>query len=335
MVITVEDEIIENEIKAKILSKLQSDKKKLVLVHQNADIDAVACAYILYHFFDNISVGSFTRVSSLGQKLKDVLGLEISLHPVIEDYDILVVVDTSSPMLLGTDSSKLTEAIVIDHHGRSDQWKNELYLCDEDASSCSELFYKLLEPVHNARTELNRDVATAFLAGILTDTGRFRYANANTFKTTAELISRSNVSINSVLEMLEMDASFDSSRKIAHLKGAQRMRYITAGDYIIAFSEVSSFEASVCNSLILLGADIAFVGAQRKNEVRLSARAKEAPILSGLNLGRFLSGVASKFNCEGGGHEGAAGLNGLGSIQEILGHCEKQIIELLLNSEQS
>jgi phosphoesterase RecJ-like protein len=110
----------------------------------------------------------------------------------------------------------------------------------------------------------------------------------------------------------------DISERISQLRGAQRLKYWKVGEYIVASSQGSAFEASVCKALISLGADVAFVGSQRGDNFRVSARATQEMVRVGIHLGRLLGGVGSETSNGGGGHPGAAGITGTGDVEAIL-----------------
>ena len=51
------------------------------------------------------------------------------------------------------------------------------------------------------------------------------------------------------------------------MKGGQRLRFERVGEHIVAISLGSSFESSVCKSMLGLGADVAFVVSQTGRDV--------------------------------------------------------------------
>ncbi len=80
---------------------------------------------------------------------------------------------------------------------------------------------------------------------------------------------------------------------------------------MIVTSSIAAFESSVARSLIGTGADIAFVIAKKKDELRGSGRISG---IDGLSVGDILIQLASEFSDDtytatGGGHNAAAGLN--------------------------
>jgi nanoRNase/pAp phosphatase (c-di-AMP/oligoRNAs hydrolase) len=89
----------------------------------------------------------------------------------------------------------------------------------------------------------------------------------------------------------------------------------------VAISLGSSHESSVCKALLGIGADVAFVGSQRDEKFRISARARQDLVRKGMHLGKILDEVGGETSSSGGGHAGAAGLTGTGDVEALLNIC--------------
>jgi len=236
-----------------------------------------------------------------------------------------VVVDTSSPEQLGSYSQVEGDLIIIDHHCPTNKWTARgTYFCDDSKRSCAEV---VLEVIDRAGRPISKDMALALCAGILTDTGHFRFSNPASLRAFARLIEEAGVNVEDVLNLT--DSPTDISERVAQMKGGQRMRFERLGDNIVAISQGSSFESSVCKSLLSLGADIAFVASQRGEEFRLSARARQDLVRKGLHLGQLLGDVGEETDNDGGGHGGAAGLVGIGDAEAILNICMQKSLAFL------
>jgi len=104
-------------------------------------------------------------------------------------FDCLVVLDcadlkrTGRVYQLNPDNKPV---INIDHH-ISNQVFGDINWVDGQASSCSEMIYKLYKRLH---LSLDKEAALVLYTGIMTDTGSFRYSNTSsfTFKAAAELL---------------------------------------------------------------------------------------------------------------------------------------------------
>ncbi len=79
----------------------------------------------------------------------------------------------------------------------------------------------------------------------------------------------------------------------------------------------------------MAGADVAFVGSQRDERFRISARAKQDIVRKGLHLGRLLDEVGGETDNSGGGHAGAAGLTGVGDVEAVLNMCMSRALDFL------
>jgi nanoRNase/pAp phosphatase (c-di-AMP/oligoRNAs hydrolase) len=296
--------------------------KKCILLHVNADPDALGSAAALAMAFSDVTIATCGGLSKNGKNLQKNLAIEVVDNPDISEFDKVIVLDTPSPNRLGQYENRLKTPIVIDHHTRSFEWDTELSYIDENIASCGEIVYQILKL---GKREITRKIALALLAGILTDTGKFSHANSKTLIAFGEIMDASHVDMEEVLSIFEEEHETDYSKRISRLKGAQRLRFERVGGHIIAVSQIGSFEASVCNALIYLGADVAFVGSQRDEEFRISARATQDALSEGLHLGNFLADIGKENGCEGGGHNGAAGLTGWGDVEAMLNICMQRV----------
>lgn len=296
-----------------IASELSKDGGTLILLHGNADADAVASAFAVQQSFPEVTIGVPGGLDRVSKVLAKNLNIRTTENVAKVFHERLLILDTSGPEQLNGEYD-LSHAIVVDHHAKNARWEKAwMYHCDDSKSSCSEIVFELLKTGGKAPT---RDSALALLFGILTDSGYFRFARPNTLVTFSELMNTHKIQMDEAMGVVDVET--DISERISQLKGAQRLKYWKVGEYIVAVSQGSAFEASVCKALLSLGADIAFVGSQRGEQFRISARATQAMVRKGIHLGKLLGGVGSETTNGGGGHPGAAGLTGTGDVEAIL-----------------
>ncbi len=296
-----------------IAAELAKGGGTLVLLHGNADPDALASAFAVQKSFPDVFIGTPGGLDRVAKLLAKNLAIE-TFDDVAKVHSArLLILDTSGPeQLNGT--FDLGNAIVMDHHTKNPRWAAaKLYHCDETKASCSEIVYELLK---TAGKRPAREVTLALMFGMLTDSGYFKFARPNTLVTFSDLMALHGIQMDEAMNLAETET--DISERISQLKGAQRLKYWKVGEHIVAVSQGSAFEASVCKSLLGLGADIAFVGSQRGEEFRISARATQAIVRKGIHLGRLLGGIGAETTNGGGGHPGAAGLTGVGDVEAIL-----------------
>ncbi|MBD3213742.1 MAG: hypothetical protein GF311_14120 [Candidatus Lokiarchaeota archaeon] len=194
----------------------------------------------------------------------------------------------------------------IDHHFKegftNEENMNGIFF--DDYASTAEIIAQILD-------EYNFHIPIPYryllVAGILSDSGYFKFANNTTIKTVAKLLNDKS-DYQEILMMLKSKP--DNSKKIAQIKGTQRAELIKINDWLIGISEVSSFEASVANTLTKIGFDVAIVFSERSDEYRVSLRARKNVCLeTGLHLGKLLEEISKSYNASGGGHDGAASIN--------------------------
>ena len=193
-----------------------------------------------------------------------------------------------------------------------------MYYCDDSKTSCAEIVLDFLKHIN---FKIESKIALALLAAILVDTGHFRYGNEGSLLSVSELLKIGKIRLIDVFQLVGSNGTYDISQRIAHLKGGQRLRFRQHHGFIVVVSQLSSYEASMCKHLIILGADVAFVGSQHEQQFRISSRASGKIVEKGFHLGEFLQKIGKTINCEGGGHAGAAGLNGVGDVEMVLNMC--------------
>lgn len=302
----------------------------LVLLHGNADADALASAFAVQNAFPDVFIGTPGGLDRVSKILAKNLGIDTTENVSKILHARILILDTSGPEQL-TGEYKLDNAIVIDHHTRNTKWQGAMmYHCDDSKTSCSEIICDLLKAAGKTPT---RSVSLALMFGILTDSGYFKFAKPNALVTFSELMSFHGIHMDEAMSLVELD--IDISERISQLKGAQRLKYWKVGGSIVAISQGSAYEASVCKALLGLGADIAFVGSQRGDLFRISGRATQAMVRKGVHLGKLLGGIGEETTNGGGGHPGAAGLTGVGDVEAILNISAETAMKLLRKLESS
>lgn len=301
---------------AKVLEYLDQGPALLIL-HSNADLDCVGSALALKQVYPDSQMTAPMGVSGAGKLLLERLGLEplSEQWPGPETYQTVVVLDTGNPSLVEL-PEKVERLMIIDHHQSLAGWPAETMIhCNAEHTSCAEVVLDLLEL---KGVELDPLTCQLLMAGLVADTAHFRHATVQTMQNFTRLLELHDQRPGDILDLLRSDFHRDLSRRIAQLKGAQRIKVVREGDHLIATAQSGSFESSTAHALLGLGADVAFVASQKKNFVRLSARARANMVEKGLNLGELLYELGEQTGTEGGGHPGAAALSGDGEAEALL-----------------
>lgn len=308
---------------AETAERLARGGRKIVVVHGNADMDAIGSAYAISKCFPPADIYAPNGVDRVAAIAVEKLGIEILEECDLSSYDSVVVVDTSSPDQFRPAAVEIPEgSVVIDHHAPSGKWDKMHFLCDQGRTSCCEI---VLDLIDERGAEIDRGAAFALLGGMLTDSGHFQYADPALLRSFSSLMERAGIHMDEAVGLTR--AATGPSERVAVLKALGRSRFERIGDLVVAAAAGGSFEASSCKALLSSGADVAFVGSQRDEEFRISARATQDAVRSGIHLGELLGGLGSETLSEGGGHGGAAGMSGIGDAEAVLHMCVMRTME--------
>jgi len=310
------------------------DGKVIVLCHHNADPDALGAAQGVKELVKALTGSEPIIVipddaSVLSRNIASTLGIEL-YETTAQAADTYIVVDTGSLNQLGGWERPLKETdariVFIDHHlPDSDMYElSTLYLVDPDASSASELVYRLYMHYDMKPSEIT---SIALLAGIAYDTKHFSIGGPETFQIISSLLEKVG-NVSRIKELLSVPSK--QSEKIARLKAGQRAEIEVVGDWVLAFSRLGSFQSSGARALLSMGADVAVVVGEDKGMLRASFRSKnQFHHLTGIHLGEVVGALASRFSGSGSGHPTAAGFNGEGDIEDFMGYVKKLFLDEL------
>ena len=311
----------------------------LLLCHHNADPDAVCSAYAFQSLLakcrpnTTVEIGTGQGISRLSKHILKRIPVTVNLQPDVEKADAIVLLDTNTIQQLGRLAERVakTEApiIVIDHHAAHPQTEQIAKLCvtNEEASSTCEMVYNFYKQL-NIKPGLNE--AKALFLGITFDTRHFVLANSSTFKTVSEL---SDIGVNPQEELSSMALPMDFSERVARMKACRRAKLIKRGNWIIALSHVSAYQASAARALVDLGAHMAAVAGQKNEKIEISMRCtRDFNQVTGIHLGRDIAKPLGEYlQGMGGGHATAAGVNGVGHVEKGLKRCLRLVKEKLSN----
>lgn len=298
-------------------------KNVLYLCHRNADPDAIGCSFALSRAFGG-AIGATDDLSRTGASLANILGARILINPQMDDYDLVVIVDTSVKTQLG-DRLPASYALV-DHHLDEGLLDGALFFIQKPTKSTAEIVWNILK---ENSMKIDERIALGLMAGLIADTGRFKRASPDTFQTAAEILKAGEFDYEKAQEALSVPA--DLSQRIALLKAASRAEVTRKGDWLIACTVVNSFEGSAAMALVDLGADVAFVAGRhgKGDTIRISARSSRGAARRGINLAKILGEVGKAYAGDGGGHRSAAALEATGDPSAILDACRKRLLESL------
>lgn len=302
-------------MKQKILDLLDQEDNFLIVVHSNADPDAVGSAVALKEFLRLCNKKAKICCHNANRMAKYLLdNLQESIDcKGVDDIENVIVLDTASTSQLGSCKKFLERAknvVIIDHH-RESSLRDYLYLYEEKTST-AEILFDLL-PQRNKKMNL------ALLSGILTDTGNFKYANTGTMKTVQRIMDE-GVELYEAFEMFTEKKNMP--KRIAIIRGCQRSKLHKIGTHLIVTTKVNSHESSTATFLTQI-ASVAFVANEKAGRII----AKAAQDLD-IDLSKIMKEVGQLHSGDGGGHKKAAGASGE-AITDSLDHCVELVREIL------
>jgi nanoRNase/pAp phosphatase (c-di-AMP/oligoRNAs hydrolase) len=292
----------------------------VLFCHHNADLDSFGSAFSLGEFLKRIhpdlkvsivAPGGLNRLSKiLAQKLR----IDITDSPPLSSADLVVLLDVNTEMQLDGWGDRLRSLrvpiLLIDHHSPHPETQElaTYSVLDETAASTAEIVYRFWQ---EAKFDITDREALALFLGIAYDTRHFILARSETFQTIVDLLDH-GIEVEEALQMITVPLVL--SERLARLKAVQRVKIHRISCWVVAVSEISTYQASACRALLKVGADVAVVGGVKDEELRISLRSTRAFFkATGIHLGRDIAvPLGTVITGAGGGHGMAAGANGRG-----------------------
>ena len=295
-------------------------KTVLITSHENADPDAlcsaVAIESLIHLLYPEVeTVISFDGITVVSEKIVKNFKIEIN-PPGNFSSDGIIIVDTNNAEQLGRLKDEINwenPVLIIDHHVPHPGTREvaQFTIIDETAVATVEL---ILNMYQGLEASLSKEIASILFLGLLYDSRHLILANNKTIRN-IHLLLESGVEYSDMVELLNV--SMERPERIARLKAGQRLKVHEFNGWLVVVSHTSAYEASACRALIKLGADVALVYGQKKDEIRLSARARaEVAKETNLNLAKdIMEKIGPVMHGEGGGHNTAAGCSGTNNLQ--------------------
>ena len=303
-------------------------RRTIVTFHSLGDLDAVGAAIAFQRFLGpKCVIAPPDQPNSSARRLLKQTGTPTTPFQelALSKSDAVVVLDSSSASLLFHLVGVVPD-VLIDHHvklGGEIQSKNEIR--DPSASSVCEMLYFILDP---------KDKVSCFalLAGLVSDSSRFKYATPRTFEAASALLSRCGAGYPEVLSLGGAPESLEE--RIESLRSCPTVSAEKVGEHVIATAMAKSHEAHFAEALLFLGADVSFV-ACRGRDGRISGRMRDS-MLGKVRLERIMFEAGKLLGGNGGGHELSAGASGSGeNVRAALGLCAKLAEQQVLSTEKS
>ncbi|WP_411768284.1 DHH family phosphoesterase [Winogradskyella sp. A3E31] len=319
-----------------IKSLLDSPKNIVIVPHKNPDGDAIGSTLGLMHYLKSLGHNAIVVAPNDYPDFLKWMPGESSIikfdsstensEEHIKSADIIFTLDfnvlnrTGEDMGLTIEQSKALK-IMIDHHQQPDDYAKYMY-SDVSMSSTCEMVYNFIELLGDDQ-KITADIATCLYAGIMTDTGSFRFpaTTRRTHEVIGQLISKGadNSQIhNNIYDTNSYSRLQLLGRALQNLKVIPELRtaYIslTQKDLDEFNFKKGDTEGFVNYALSLEGIIFAaiFIENTQENIIKISLRSK----------GDFSVNEFSRAHFSGGGHTNAAGgksdLNLQGTIDKFI-----------------
>ena len=283
-----------------------------IVTGKNGDMDTIGSAVALSAAHPNLMACGL-HLGRTAKRMVESLQApfrKLSEHQTVWPQNIggIIVVDAAAAGQVGVSLPEGIPICVLDHHATCD-WeldKGDLLL-QWDVRATTQIVDAYLR-LHAPQTR-SVVVRKMLLAGLLTDTARFRHAGKGAFQTAVDLLAGDDIDYASFVESVESESTSPSERG-SLLRGLERATSIDSGAWNIVHTYSGTLEGRLASLLIGTGAEIALVSRFRDGVTRLTARASRHTTQRGIHLGNLMSKVAEQIGGEGGGHAGAAGWSG-------------------------
>ncbi|MGN2636964.1 DHH family phosphoesterase [Nocardia takedensis] len=309
---------------------LDSARSVTVLCHVQPDADTVGSGLALALVLERRGVPvrvSFAEPAELPTSMASLPGAHLLVAPeqVPREVDVLVAVDCGSAGRLGALADRLAGAgttVVVDHH-RSNTRFGEVNLVDVDAVSTTSVLAALFDAWG---VPIDRDVAHCLYAGLVTDTGSFRWVRPGTHRL-AERLLATGIDGGEIARTLLDTHPFGWLPMLSRVLATARLEPAVRGGIGLAYAVVrrddlvgvSPEEAESVIDIVRTTAEagVAAVFKQsRVTEDRWAVSLRSRDSAPGSGDGVDVAVVATTLG--GGGHRFAAGYTAYGRIEDVL-----------------
>jgi len=320
------------------LSEFRKDFDKtqhiIIIPHRRPDADALGSCLALKLFFDKLGKQS-TVISP--DEYPDFLewmpqndrvlcqensGHQKAIRKVFAEAEMIFCLDFSSldrieGLTVAVRRSDAIKILVDHHHGKEDFAKYEIW--DTTAAATAELIYDFILMLEG-KSEIDLDIASCIYAGIMTDTGSFKYASTSSkvHRIVADLldlglkqerIHRLIFDTNSENRIKLLGYTLDKKLKILKQYSTAYIS-VTAQELKTFSSKTGDTEGIVNYALSIEGIKMAAMFTERPDGISISFR----------SVGSFAVNEFAHDHFGGGGHRNASGAKVEKPLEEVIQH---------------
>jgi bifunctional oligoribonuclease and PAP phosphatase NrnA len=326
---------------AAVAEALRSNDRFIVTTHENPDGDALgsllAMTFALRELGKDASMYLFGEVPIPNEyAFMNFAGIVRGPNPD-SSGQVIVALDCANERRLGPETALLEKAqlvVDIDHHHDNTRF-GKVNLIVGHASSTGEI---LADVFRELGIRLTPQIAEALYIAVVTDTGRFQYANttAKALRLAAELVE-AGADVHRVFQGVYENVAFAKLKLVA--RALENAEVFEGGRVVVSHLEREDFEAAGAEEPYSEGI-IDYLRAVEGTE--LAALIREPPTANGpthrislrtTEADLDVSAIARKSG--GGGHRQAAGFSSEASIEEITEFIRREFLAQVNGKEPS
>lgn len=310
-----------------IKEEINKAKDIVILTHESPDGDAVGSALAMYLTLQKMNKNVDVIIPEYSNVFSFLPGADqIKKEGKEEPYDLAISVDVTGIKRLNGFSKYFENArtkIQIDHHEVNDMFADYNFV-NPASPACAQILILVIEQLG---IEIDKQIGTCLLTGIITDTGGFKYegVSAETFEFASWLLNK-GVNVSDIYKrvlQVKTRANFELRKLIM-----DRMEFIC--DNKVTFSYMKLEDEEKVNAmpgdhegLVEVGRDIEGV------EVSIFIREIENGYKVSLRSNNYVnvSDVAIAFH--GGGHIRAAGCTIQGDLQQVRTKIVNEVVKYI------
>ena len=285
-----------------ILEEIKKANSIVIVTHESPDGDAIGSSLAMELALRSIGkksdiiIPEYPRTFNFLPNAKNVKD-----KSDLKKYDLAISLDcTDLRRINGKEYfEEAKRTIVIDHHGTNSMY-GDINFVNPVAPACCEILVGMFTYFN---IDINQEIGTCILTGIITDTGGFKYQSvtAETFEFTAELL-RKGVNVSEIYQ-----TALETRMEILE-DGKVTFTYITNQDETEVNAEPGDHEGLVEIGRDIEGVEISILLRQKDNEDKYKVSMRSRNYVN-------VSDICYIFG--GGGHPKAAGCLIQGTVEQI------------------
>lgn len=174
-----------------IIEEIKKAESIVILTHETPDGDAIGSSLAMKIALKELGKEADLIIKEY-PRVFDFLPYrnEVKQSTEIEEYDLAIALDCADfKRLVGNEYfEKAKQTIVIDHHGSNTMY-GDINFVNPVSPACCQILIGMFQYFN---IDIEKDLGTCILTGIITDTGGFRYSGVTpeTFEFTADLLQK-------------------------------------------------------------------------------------------------------------------------------------------------